>query len=841
MLHLIGDHLWQSTVCVGVAWLLTLALRKNHAGIRFWVWFAASMKFLVPFAALVAIGTALPWKPAPIATNSPIEMFELVSQPFSTGVTTPATAAPQPEASWTRETLTAVGLGALWAMGTLAVVRAWLARWRRIRAAVAAATADVDSREQLLLARLANERGLGVPELRRSAGAVEPAVVGIRRPVLLWPAGISSRLTDAQVEAILSHELAHIARRDNLLALLHMGVQALFWFHPLVWIIGTRLVHERERACDEDVVLRSGHREAYAEGILRTCEHCVESSLPCAAGVTGADLKARVAAIMRGHASAPLTSRHRVWIVAGAVIVMGAPLLLGAARGSRTAVVPTRSSLAGPPFRQAHTPAVGGVEPAFEVASVRRHHPDDPAKRFDGLAGGKVNLINFTLQDLVTTSYQTQNYRLIGGPDWMRSDAYDVIAKADGEPSGPERLGMIRQLLADRFKLVMHTETRDLPIYKLVVARNDGKLGPQLKPSTCGGLPPKPGVPLGEQGTCGGWVNLANGATLQTRARMTALANVLGRIAAIGRPVIDQTGLTGEYAYELKWTPEQAAGAPAPADAVSVFTALQEQLGLKLEASTGPLEIYVIDSVQRPTDNNADVPSTVTAPSARFEVASVKPIPASAGGSAVPVVLPGRLEFRGATLKNLIAGAYESQVTMILETPGYEKRLNDHRFNIEAKTNLPQGNPREQLRSSIYPMLRDLLAERFKLRLHPEMREVRAYALIVGNNGPRFKAADPEVNAREVRTRLTAGPGRIIFDNAPLTGLANTLAGMIQVPVVDRTGLAGLYNFTWQWILDNGEEITPAQAMENLGLKLEDTREPVRFMVVDHAEMPTEN
>ena len=116
-------------------------------------------------------------------------------------------------------------------------------------------------------------------------------VFGILSPVLLWPRRIAERLGDEQVEAILAHELSHVRRRDNLAAALHMIVQALFWFHPLVWWLGARLVDERERACDEEVIRLGSEPQVYAESILKTCEFYVESRLACVAGVTGSDLK----------------------------------------------------------------------------------------------------------------------------------------------------------------------------------------------------------------------------------------------------------------------------------------------------------------------------------------------------------------------------------------------------------------------------------------------------------------------------------------------------------------------------------------------------------------------
>src|SRR6185436_12798844 len=124
-----------------------------------------------------------------------------------------------------------------------------------------------------------------------SDGHMEPGVFGLRRPALVWPRGIDDRRTNAQIDAILLHEIAHVRRRDNLTSALHMAVQTIFWFHPLTWWIGSRLVDERERACDEDVVRGGSEPHVYAEGILKTCQYFVESPLACVAGVTGSDLK----------------------------------------------------------------------------------------------------------------------------------------------------------------------------------------------------------------------------------------------------------------------------------------------------------------------------------------------------------------------------------------------------------------------------------------------------------------------------------------------------------------------------------------------------------------------
>src|SRR5208282_2644996 len=121
---------------------------------------------------------------------------------------------------------------------------------------------------------------------------------GIWRPILFWPARVSERLGDSQLEAILAHEIGHVRRRDNLTAAIHMLVEAVFWFHPLVWWIGARLVEERETACDQDVLRFEREPEVYAEGILKVCEYCLEAPLLCVSGVSGSDLKKRIQGIM---------------------------------------------------------------------------------------------------------------------------------------------------------------------------------------------------------------------------------------------------------------------------------------------------------------------------------------------------------------------------------------------------------------------------------------------------------------------------------------------------------------------------------------------------------------
>src|SRR5256885_4156597 len=297
-----GNPLGQSMLFAITVGLLTLILRKNQARARYWLWLAASVKFLIPFSVLVGMGSHLPWSYGSARAQAGVyAAIDEVSRPFTQPTisviarVTPSTASPN-----LIRVLPAL-LAATWLGGFLVVLLVWYVRWRQISAAVRQALPLREGREVVALRRL--ERVGEMPqriEVRLSRAALEPGIFGISSPVLLWPEGISGRLEDAHLEAILAHELWHVRRRDNLAAALHMVVEAIFWFHPLVWWLEARLMEERERACDEEVLELGSDRQVYAESILKICEFCVGSPLACVSGVTGADLKKRIARIMTG-------------------------------------------------------------------------------------------------------------------------------------------------------------------------------------------------------------------------------------------------------------------------------------------------------------------------------------------------------------------------------------------------------------------------------------------------------------------------------------------------------------------------------------------------------------
>ncbi len=259
--------------------------------------------------------------------------------------------------------------------------------------------------------------------------------------------------------------------------------------------------------------------------------------------------------------------------------------------------------------------------PSFEVASVKRNVSGEDRLRMVTQPGGRLIVTNARLKALIANAFEMADspslvdVRILGGPDWIGSERYDINAKANTEfkpsPDGPPRelLLMIRSLLEERFKLKAHRETRELPIYELVVARADRRLAPEMrKPAAdceaaiAAGIPPprQPGEPP-PCGLMGGPARMiAGGATMQQLA-----ANLTVRL---DRLVFDKTGLTGRFAFNLAWTPDRLpTEAPPPGippidpDGPGLFTALQEQLGLKLRPARGQVDVLVIDSVEHPT------------------------------------------------------------------------------------------------------------------------------------------------------------------------------------------------------------------------------------------------
>ncbi len=512
--------------------------------------------------------------------------------------------------------------------------------------------------------------------------------------------------------------------------------------------------------------------------------------------------------------------------------------------------------------------------PVFDAADVHlRAHSNNPTPSMSGgvLRGGRYDLRNATMLDLIATAYNvTDTDTIVGGPNWLERDRFDIVAKApNGTPPDRVRL-MVQSLLAERFKLVVHKDTRPIPGFALTV----GKGKPKLKEAAaegagCQGQPQAPpgGVPY--------IVLTCKGMSMERFSQQ--LRGMAGPY--LTGPVTDMTGLTGFWDFEFKWTPRPLLGR-AGADGISFFDALDDQLGLKLDAQRVATPVLAVDSVnQRPTDNPSGVAQNIPAPPpAEFDVAEIKLSPPDA--LTVGRIQPGgRLDFSGATLKTFIQLAWDITLDeMIVNLP---KWADDTKYSLIAKSSTaisgPSNNPSVDI-DDLRLMLRALLVERFKLKTHMEERPVTAYTLLADK--PKMARADasnrtgwkegPAPDQKDTRntvlTRMVTAKNMTMGQFAEdLQRMAN---GYIRVPVEDATGLDGAYDFTLTFtpigLLNGGrggrggdppaagavpDAADPSGGLslfdavkQQLGLKLEARKRPMPVLVIDHVdEKPSDN
>jgi uncharacterized protein (TIGR03435 family) len=519
---------------------------------------------------------------------------------------------------------------------------------------------------------------------------------------------------------------------------------------------------------------------------------------------------------------------------------------------------------------------------AFQVVDIHTS-PRTTFPFFQGgtLRGDRYVMRNATMVDLIATAYGVDNDKVVGGPSWLETDRFDVIAKTPPATTQDSIKPMLQAMLAERFKLVVHPDTRQMSVYALTVGKG-GK--PKLKEADASGAtgcqppanqqPPVPGQPFY--------------LTLQCRnMSMEVFAKQVRQFAGgyLTGSVVDQTGLKGSWDFEFKWTPRGQFGQAGP-DGISIFDALDKQLGLKLDPQKIPLPVFVVDSAnEKPTDNPPEVAAALPpAPPAEFEVAVIKPSPAGAtpGGRFDP---PGRIDLQAVTLKTLITLAWDLNPNNNDLLAGAPKWLDSDKFDIVAKISTAAPAPGAALPDieDLRAMLRALLIDRFKMVVHKEDRPVNAYTLTAAN--PKMKKADP-LN----RTGCKEGPGPdgkdprianpilsrlMTCQNMTMAQFADQLrliaGGYIFSPVQDATGLEGAWDFTLSFSPANavngggrgaslngntgppaGDVPTasdPTGALsifdavnKQLGLKLELKKRPVSVLVIDHVEeKPTDN
>ena len=441
----------------------------------------------------------------------------------------------------------------VWLMGTILL---WLrlaggyviaARMRSmfVRPAPAEWQQKVDEiRERIRLSRSVR--------LLTSALVQVPTVVGWLRPVVLMPIGALAGLAPEHVEALLAHELAHIRRHDYLVNILQSIAEALLFYHPAVWWISNHIRNEREHCCDDIAVNFSGDAVSYARALADLETYRPAHFTPVLAA-TGGSLRERIGRLLGQPAGSWRPTAGPGTVVAAILIVS------------------TSYGLFGQPAR-----------PSFEAVSIKPnnlgggevHEHDSP---------GRLNA-RMTTSHLIQQAFALKDFQLLGGPAWLRNNNYDFVATT-GAPiklSGKVLEPYLQSLLAARFQLKYHRETKELPVYSLVTAKS----GPKLKTHTGGG-----GENMDENG------GKDRESMTATKLSMAGLADFLAR--QLNLPVIDNTGIDGEFDLKLDWSPDQISASSGP----SIFTAVQEQLGLRLESTKGPVEILVVDSIEKPSEN----------------------------------------------------------------------------------------------------------------------------------------------------------------------------------------------------------------------------------------------
>lgn len=532
--------------------------------------------------------------------------------------------------------------------------------------------------------------------------------------------------------------------------------------------------------------------------------------------------------------------------------------------------------------------------PRFEAADVRVA-PQTMTRFMRGgaLHSTRYEVRNASMVDLISSAYGVDPDKVFGGPSWLEMDRFDVIALAPPK-TPPETLNlMLQSLLADRFKLAAHAESKAMPAYSLKVGAH-----PQLKESDGSGeagcKQSIQGLPMGPTD---GPINISS-VTLVLTCRATSIETLLQRIpiprrqGEVSRKVVDQTGLKGAWNFEFK----TQLGGGAAGDISQLADALDKQLGLKLEAATLPTPVIDVQSVnQKPTPNSPAEMKIFPPLPTEFDVAEINPSkPASdsspmamarggvmmvarkdgggRGGRGTPQLQNGRVNLQGYTLKNLIYLAWD--ITSDDGLVGAPKFLDTDRYDIIAK--VPNGPASDAFTDmdSVRPLLRALLVDRFKMAVHNEDKPIAGWVLTAGK--PKLTKANPAG-----RTRWLNGPppdakdprngnngiGRVITcENMTLAQFASLLpniaGGYIRTPVLDATGIEGAWDFTLYFsaagqVNFGGRGGDPASATasdpsggislpdaisKQLGLKLEQQKRPTPVLVIDHVEpKPTDN
>ncbi|HEY1306342.1 MAG TPA: TIGR03435 family protein [Vicinamibacterales bacterium] len=513
----------------------------------------------------------------------------------------------------------------------------------------------------------------------------------------------------------------------------------------------------------------------------------------------------------------------------------------------------------------------------FDIADVHAGSRSPTVNMTGGLLkGDRYELHNATMVDLIRTAYSVDAEKVLGGPSWLELDRFTIAAKAPESTPLPTLKLMVRSLLADRFKLVLHEDTKTMSTFVLTVAGATHKMKVAAGPGPgCQGQPQQnePGVIPIQVGVCRG-------------VTMAAFADLLPRAfgAYVTSPVTDQTGLKDAYDFEIRVHPRQLL-AQAGSEGISLFDALEKQLGLKLEEKQLPATALVVDSVNRtPTPNSPEVAKALPPPPPpEFEVATIRPTDPATTGTRAQIQPTGMVNVSGMPLKQLVRLAWDLNHDDLIDAP---KWMENSRFDIVARafaSTKQLDMPPIEI-DTLRQMVRTLLIERFKMKMHFEDRPVSAYTMTVSDK-PKLTKADPAGRTRcfdgpapgapDLRNKFPTRNRLITCQNITMPLFAERLFAMangyVQIPILDKTGLEGGWdlavNFSginiFQGNAGRGGDAGPAagagggafaasdpngaislsEALDKqLGLKLEMQKRPVPVLVIDSiAEKPTDN
>jgi uncharacterized protein (TIGR03435 family) len=470
------------------------------------------------------------------------------------------------------------------------------------------------------------------------------------------------------------------------------------------------------------------------------------------------------------------------------------------------------------------------------------------------------------MTELIATAYGVEPDKVMGGPSWLDTDRFDVIAMAPSGTSQSALALMLQSLLTQRFQLTVHVDRKPMAAFVLSVGNGKPKLK-EAEPGQAGCQrqpPPAETEPI--PAVCHGLTMAAFAAQLSSAAG-----------DYLNAPVVDDTKLEGTWDFTLRWTPRSRL-ANAGTEGITIFGAVEKQLGLKLEAKQVPRPVIAVDHVNRnPTDNPPGVAARLPpAPPPHFEVATIRPTDPQLQAPRFQTPPDGQIKIQGVTLSYLIQTIWFITPDMIVDAP---KWLDTDRWDIVAKVaSAPGDAPRTDM-DSMTAMVRELLEDRFRLKTHMEERVARAYTLTAlkprlrkaeaanrtgCREGPGADGKDPRL-ANPALTRLVTCQNMTMAQFAErlpnIANAMNLLNTNIRSAVNDSTGLTDAYDFTLSFTNGIGAQpalaappagaeasdpngaLSLAEAMSSqLGLKLELAKRPAPVLVIDHVEQtPADN